>query len=380
MKHLNCLLRTILLVTIVAVGMVACTEDTGSDDKITLSTESLEFSSEGGSKTVGVTTVDSWEATTQNDWIEVTQEEDRFTVTVGENETTEPREGAVTVKTADDTKTIAVKQQAGAVDTSLRIDPRTLSFPFGGETKTLTVTSESEWTVEVTSENSSWLTVNKTGDEEFTATAEPHNGGERSAVITVDNGEVSKTVSVTQRALDGTIDALEGTWSVTGYYWGLITDCAIEYNSVITKVDESTIRISPFLGKDAILEQISTPSTTPSEDWIEINYDNGTLTIPHKTRIDWWYDYSTPFVLTPIQVTPMNLNLDLHLPTYTVEGSGTNLSIDFQDPDGLDFSQWVRDIPVSFMISEINAAGGFVSWSAVMLGMKFTKISDSTTL
>ena len=76
------------------------------------------------------------------------------------------------------------------------VAPQQLSFAADGETKTVTVTCEQDWTA-TPSAGADWLQIQK-GEGQFTVTASANDGDVRTATITVDNGQGSKTVNVTQ--------------------------------------------------------------------------------------------------------------------------------------------------------------------------------------
>lgn len=217
-----------VMACVMAGGIVACGEDEKApetDGKIVVTPETLDFIAGGETKTVDVTGK-NWTATPSADWIEVVASEGQITVTVGENELTEGREGSIEVKNAEDTKTIAVTQQAAVepVDESLAVDPGELSFVAEGETLTVAVTSELEWGATT---DDDWLTITE-GDGSFEVTAAANELFEiRTASIVVSNGVESenKTITVSQEAavdpytdLRWAVQAFAmGDWNELGY-------------------------------------------------------------------------------------------------------------------------------------------------------------------
>ena len=215
---------SVILLGIVAASAVACNEnEEPKDGPITVNPESLEFVAAGETKSVTVTGK-NWDVTKDAEWISVTKADDKITVVVGVNEAEEEREGVITVKNNEETKTVSVTQAAAEpVDTSLEVDPDELLFDVAGGTETVTVTSVLEW--DATTEND-WIEIVK-GDGSFTVTVQANTSLDAlEGAITVSNGENEKTVTVEQveRPLDPALtvdpetlsfDAATGTKSVS---------------------------------------------------------------------------------------------------------------------------------------------------------------------
>lgn len=195
---------TLALAGFIAAGVVACDSNDPinepGDGLIEVSPDKLEFSSAEGSKTVTVTG-NNWDVTETLDWVTVEEAEGKFTVTVTANATEQPRTGDITVANGEDSKTVTITQ---AVDETLTIDPARLDFDRLGETKTVAVTSNLEWTA---TEDEDWIEIVK-GEGTFDivvargTTTEPRTG-----TIVVSNGVVAqdKTVTVDQAGLNETL-------------------------------------------------------------------------------------------------------------------------------------------------------------------------------
>ncbi len=186
--------------------------------KITFDPGSLEFNFASGEKTVAVTGAD-WTASVDATWITVdpkTGTEGVMTVKVTANDTGEDRNADITLTNALGSKDLKVMQSAPA---EITVSPETLELIFVGETKTVSAESSKAWTVAVTSEGSSWLTVNKSGDNEFTATAIANDGDRRIATVTIDNGESTKEMTVAQEQNYGEL-LISGSGKFLGESWG----------------------------------------------------------------------------------------------------------------------------------------------------------------
>lgn len=181
-----------------AIGLSSCNEG-GETPAATLklSEESLAFEAAGGEKSVKVTGTE-WKATVNQTWVVITPAsgtDGEIKVTAKVNETEAERKAAITVTNAAGSKTVEVTQAAPEGKLPV-LDPTSLAFAFGGETKSVAVTSDSEWTVD---SDQTWLTVTKK-DTGFEATAAANSAAERTATITVKNATGPKTVAVTQAA------------------------------------------------------------------------------------------------------------------------------------------------------------------------------------
>ena len=193
--------------------VTACNEPDGpnvsnqptEDGLLTLSTELLEFTAEGDTETVDITGK-NWNSVPSADWIGVAETESGITVTVGRNESTEPRSGSVTISNNEDSKIISVRQEGDEppVDNTLTITPARVTFPVEGGSETFMVTSEPAWTATPAAD---WITVELVdGGFKVTVGACPLAAG-RGGVVMVDNGnqEEFKYVAVDQT---GTGEAL----------------------------------------------------------------------------------------------------------------------------------------------------------------------------
>lgn len=186
--------------------------------KITFDPESLEFNCAAGEKTVAVTGTD-WTASVDATWLTVdpkTGTDGTITVTVTANDTGEDRSADITLTNAFGSKDLKVTQTAPA---EITVNPEAIELIFVGETKTVAVETSIAWTVAVTSDNSSWLTVTKAGDNEFTATAVANDGDARTATVTIDNGETTKEMTVTQEQNYGEL-LIAGSGKFLGESWG----------------------------------------------------------------------------------------------------------------------------------------------------------------
>ena len=173
------------------------------------------------SSVVTVTANAAWTASAGADWITVepaSGEEGvtQVTVTVGAHEGFEDRQAEISFVNLSATAAVTVNQ-AARIEDRLEVDPGSIEFPAmpEGVTQTVAVTSNTIWSV---STDASWLTVSPlrgNGDGSLTlSAAENEDPLAREAVVTIQAGTVTRTVTVTQlKGLDPAdfADLLTGT-------------------------------------------------------------------------------------------------------------------------------------------------------------------------
>ena len=139
-----------------------------------------------------------------------------FTLTATANTTTSSRTATLTVTTSSGSpqvvKTVTVTQPAQ----SLSVSPSSWTAPSVGGTSTETVKSNIGWTVSVPLAVADWLSSSKssgTNDGSFTLTAYTNRSGqERTAMVTVAGGGLSRTITVTQPAQS--LSVSPSSWAV----------------------------------------------------------------------------------------------------------------------------------------------------------------------
>ncbi len=189
------------LIGTLAAASVACVNNGGKGETITVSTDKLEFSGAGGTQTVTVTGGE-WVAVPSEDWIEVLTDGGEITVTLGVNPTANTQSGSISVANAADSKTITVMQETLG-EPGLTVDATELEFPHYGGTQTVNVTSDREWTA---TPSADWIEILPSDDGlSFDVVLYPNEEPqvtptELEGTITVSNGVTSedKTIDVWQ--------------------------------------------------------------------------------------------------------------------------------------------------------------------------------------
>ena len=146
---------------------------------IEVAPNNLDFVCTGETKTVTVTTEDSWTATIGEEWVTLSQNEGQgdsgISVTVGENPTYERRQANVFFITAGGSQAVLVVRQEASPDPHfLEVSPLVLQFGKEGGESDITVSCDTDWEFEL---NCDWLSLSQlsgTGNATVVLTAEPN--------------------------------------------------------------------------------------------------------------------------------------------------------------------------------------------------------------
>ena len=182
----------------------------GARPNLYVSQSSLSFAAGGEQKTFTVTSNTDWAVSRgSTTWLTVTpasgSHNGTVNITAAANTSTSQRTANITVTGAGVTLTITVTQ-AGAAP-NLTASATSLSYAAGGEQKTFTITSNTDWTVSRGS--TTWLTVtpasgSNNGTINVTAAANTATT-QRTGTITVTGGGITRTIAVTQAAASYTL-------------------------------------------------------------------------------------------------------------------------------------------------------------------------------
>lgn len=265
---------------------------------IVLAPLSLNFVCTGETKTVTVTTEDSWTASTLVDWITLSQTAGQgnaeVSVTVTENPTYVDRQAVVSFVTAAGLPAnLIVRQEASPDPHFLEVSP--LSFQFGkeGGEQSITIGCDVEWMIDL---NSNWLSVSQTtgtGNATVTLTAEPNMVMEpRSQEFFVKSGDLSYTLSVSQEAGDAAISAEFTMDTVYASYTGGLAHLELTSNTSWTLEASDWITLITTSGQgDAAFDVVvlSNSSPEPRIGFVNVKHGNQLLdavAVVQEGRVD----------------------------------------------------------------------------------------------
>ncbi len=196
-------MKRVLVAVFAIVGIlfaVSCSKDNAEDTLLTLSKKSITFSSNGGEKSITVTTNVEWK-TTAPSWIEVKKEEKKLILKVGENKTLEELNGEIKVKAGNLVEVVKVLQQA--MTAKVEITPKKLEVESSKGTATVKVVANiATWTATT---NADWLKVTaKPKSNELIVEYEQNTTeSERTATIAVTIGKTNEIIEVKQKVKTG---------------------------------------------------------------------------------------------------------------------------------------------------------------------------------
>lgn len=188
---------------------------------ITLSTEKLDFSGEGGEKSFAVSSNVSWVITVADSWVKTSISSgdgvSTITISVSENYSVRQRSTTITVSANKVVETILVSQEQLPDFISLSIDE--LSFPGEGGEASFIISSNTSWSIAATE---SWVTTKtSSGTGESTVVLAVGANSfvqKRSATVTISTGTTPvKTISISQDLApypDGSVISYQ-TYSLT---------------------------------------------------------------------------------------------------------------------------------------------------------------------
>lgn len=170
---------------------------------IVLSNTSLDFSYLGESKYVSISINQSWKATCSASWITLNDAEGKnsgkLTITADANPSEDSRTSTIIISHGGKTSYISITQEG--VQKILKVEPNKLDFGRHGGSLSVSVTSDTDWSV---STDVSWITLSKSrgnGNDEIKITATDNSGNARNGTVTFTHKNLKATVKVSQEAV-----------------------------------------------------------------------------------------------------------------------------------------------------------------------------------
>ena len=133
----------------------------GSSASLSVSSENLSFSSDGGTRTITIATNETWQiGTTTASWGHVTKSGNQLSVRIDKNTNKDPRSDWFSIKAGNLEKKIRISQEG--MQSFLSVSSENLSFSSYGGSRTITVNSNKDWRVSVGT--ASWGHLTKYGN------------------------------------------------------------------------------------------------------------------------------------------------------------------------------------------------------------------------
>jgi len=142
------------------VALLVVTQEGAPDSHyLEVTPRSITFGKEGGTDEFTVQTDEDWQASCDGTWVSLSTESGsgngNIVVTVEPNEINEARQARLRVVSRNLTKTVFVTQEPGDNPYMAAIEPDTVFVGFAGGARSMTITSNCDWTIEAPS----WVTL-----------------------------------------------------------------------------------------------------------------------------------------------------------------------------------------------------------------------------
>lgn len=207
---------SIALSFLISIALSSCADEADTDslvlsgDYLTVGTRDITLSGDGGTQTFSVNANCAWTASSTDDWLTLSPASGNgnssVTVSAQANSSvTAERTATITIKTNEGLqRTVHVVQSRNTELLSFNVDQ--LSFVAKGETKTLSIQSNTAWTLQGAED---WFTLSTTqgkGNQDITITAKPNNSEKaRQAVLIVQGTSLTARVTLRQEGEQRTI-------------------------------------------------------------------------------------------------------------------------------------------------------------------------------
>ena len=217
---------------------------------VTCSVDKLEFSQQGETLDFTINSQTSWSAKTSNDWIKVSPStgysgQNKISVTVDENLSSSERMGLVYIQIGNaNVCQISIRQKGVYLTT----DIASLTFNPQGESKSVTVSSNVEWTAAA---SDSWIKLSEKqgkGDCVITVSVDDNlKDIQRTGVVSINSAEASitKNINIVQNGVSISTDVTQMHFPYNGGTQNLNIDANTAWN---ISSSESWLSFSPESG------------------------------------------------------------------------------------------------------------------------------------
>ena len=199
-----------------------------SATRLDVSTSDVEFSANGGSRTIEIYTDGECQISTQPEsWAHATINGNSISLSVDENPGTK-RTDYFVIKSGSYTERINISQ-AGKQASFLNPSQTNISVSHSGGTRTITVTTDGTW--EFGTDTESWIDLSRSGNTITLVISSYSGSSDRSDYFTIKSGNLEKRINITQTADNTPRAEVNRVWvehniQRTGYnsvynaYWG----------------------------------------------------------------------------------------------------------------------------------------------------------------
>lgn len=197
----------VITVTMLGKSPKKCTVTQSGDNSIetenpTLSPNTTTIVPEGETKTLTLTASKEWKASVSDNWLSITPESGNgstnITMTAGPNDTGNDRTAIIKVTMGNKSATCSVSQ--ASIPEKLNVNVSELSFKASGDTKTFSITSNTDWTITSPEWCKLSVTSGKNDGNVSIVVGENESIQERDGTITIKGNNKSANINVKQSA------------------------------------------------------------------------------------------------------------------------------------------------------------------------------------
>lgn len=272
-----------------------------SATRLDVSTSDVEFSANGGSRTIEIYTDGECQISTQPEsWAHANISGNSISLSVDENPGTK-RTDYFVIKSGSYTERINISQ-AGKSATRLSVSTDNVSFSSSGGSRTITVSTDGEW--RISTETNSWGHTSINGNT-VTLRVNANNGDSRTDYFVIKSGNIEKRINISQ---DGSLatylrlskNSIEASRSGTGYNECYAVDVYTDGDNVTATTSASWIDVD-VVGGDRIEIETSKNTGSRRTATITVKADRQSKTIKVSQKgisnctncYNWQYGYST---------------------------------------------------------------------------------------
>lgn len=181
--------KFIFLIAVILASISCSKED---NYNIIISSNELEFNSDGGIQVVEVSSASNWSCEYSAEWLLVRQQQDKIRVIVDHNPSSESRSDVIKLKIKGNVISEIFVTQSGI---DLNVEDELLSVESIGNSLSIPISSNTQWTFD---NHINWCEVSKDENNLIVIVQRNYSMSERSGAISIYAGDVSFDITISQ--------------------------------------------------------------------------------------------------------------------------------------------------------------------------------------
>jgi len=167
-----------------------------NDSYLSVSPSSVSFDSNGGSRTLSVSSSDSWRISTNTyDWGHLSKSGNSLILRVDANNSSESRTDYFEITSGSKTYRVNISQ-SGMRQVYLNVNPTSTSFSSSGGSQTIYIDTNTDWNISVNT--NSWGHLTKNGNQLTLRVDANSSTSQRTDYFCIKAGSIEKRINITQ--------------------------------------------------------------------------------------------------------------------------------------------------------------------------------------